>query len=100
MGWRGYKGTIAAGMLFKKMYCECCGNKLKIKKITKVVNKGDEGYSSRMPGEGDALGMSSYYDETYVYWCPTCNRTITYDDQCVIAKKQKLLKKKILIENE
>ena len=39
MGWRGYKGTIAAGMLFKKMYCRGCGNKLKIKKTQKLLVK-------------------------------------------------------------
>ena len=100
MGWRGYKGTIAAGMLFKKMHCENCGTKLKIKKNTEIIRKGDEGYSSRMPGKGNALGMSSYIDVTYTYWCPNCGLEITYDEQCIVAKKQKLSKKKIPNENE
>lgn len=39
MGWRGYKGTIDVGMIFKKMYCKNCGTKLKIKKNTEIVKK-------------------------------------------------------------
>ena len=53
-----------------------------------------------MPGKGNALGMDSYYDVTYIYWCPVCNKTITYDEQCIITKKQKLLKNKIICEDE
>ena len=100
MGWRGYKGTLDVGMLFRKMYCHKCGAKLKIKKNTVIVSKGDEGYSNRIPGHFIALGMSSYYDVSYIYCCPTCGLDITYDKQCIVAKKQKRLKKKILNENE
>lgn len=100
MGWRGYKGTIDVGMLFRKMYCHKCGVKLKIKKNIDIVSKGDEGYSNRMPGMGNALGMSSYYDVSYIYCCPTCGLETTYDEQCIVAKKQKLSKKKILNEND
>ena len=100
MGWRGYKATIDVGMLFKRMYCRICGTKLKIKKNTKIVKKGDEGYSSKMPGKGNALGMSSYYDVTHIYCCPNCGLEITYDEQCVIAKKQKLLKMKVLDDTD
>lgn len=100
LGWRGYKETIDVGMIFKKMYCKKCGTKLKIKKNKIIVKKGDEDYSSRMPGKGNALGMSSYYDATYVYYCPNYGLETTYDEQCILAKKQKLLKKKILDEND
>ncbi len=96
MGWRGFKGEIDSGMLFKKMYCKNCGTRLKIKKNTKIINKGDEGYSNRIAGH--AIGMSSYYSVTYIYCCPNCGLEITYDEQCVVAKKQKKLKKKILDE--
>ena len=100
MGWRGYKWTIDVGMIFKKMYCRICGSKLKIKKNTKILKKGDEGYSNRMFGKGNALGMSSYYYVTHIYCCPNCGLEITYDEQCIVAKKQKSLKKKILTEED
>lgn len=99
MGWRGVKGEIDAGMLFRKMYCKNCGTRLKIKKNSKIINKGDKGYTNRGPG-GSAIGMSSYYSITYTYCCPNCGLEITYDEQCIVAKKQKKLKKKILNENE
>lgn len=95
MGWRGYKGTIDVGMIFKKMYCKNCGTKLKIKKNTKIVKKGDEDYSNRMPGKGSALGMSSYYDVAHVYCCPNCGLETTYDEQCAVARKQKEMQRKI-----
>ena len=99
MGWRGYNGTIDAGMIFKKMYCKNCGTKLKIKKSSEIINKGDEGYTNKINGDS-TIGMSSYYSVSYVYLCPNCNLEITYDDQCVVAKKQKRLKKKILDKND
>lgn len=100
MGWRGYKGTIAAGMIFKKMYCHNCGTKLKIKKSTIIISKSEEKYSNKMPGKGNSVGMSSYYDVTYLYWCPICDKTITYDEQCIVAKKQKQLKQRIICKND
>ena len=100
MGWRGYKGTIDAGMLFKKMYCKKCGTRLKIKKNSRIVSKGDADFSSAMPGRFSPIGMSSYYDATYIYLCPNCNSETTYDEQCNIAKIQKLLKTKILKDND
>jgi RNase P subunit RPR2 len=42
MGWRGYKGTIDVGMLFKKMFCQNCGTRLRIKKNSQIINKGDK----------------------------------------------------------
>ena len=99
MGWRGIKGEIDLGMLFRKMYCKNCGTRLKIKKNSEIINKGDKGYSNRIAG-GSAIGMSSYYSVTYKYCCPNCGLEITYDEQCIIAKKQKLLKRKILNEND
>ena len=87
MGWRGYKGTIDVGMLFKKMFCQNCGTRLRIKKNSQIINKGDKEFSNRMPGKGNAIGMSSYYSVTYAYLCPICNSEISYDAQCVIAKE-------------
>lgn len=36
----------------------------------------------------------------YIYHCPNCGLETTYEEQCIVAKKQKLSKKKILNEND
>ena len=94
------KATIDIGMLFKKMYCQHCGTRLEVKKTTKIVHRGDEEFSSRMAGGMYNIGMNSYQQATYVYQCPNCHFEITYAAQCVIAEKQKTLKKKIISEND
>ena len=95
MGWRGFTGEIAVGMLFKKMYCKKCGTRLIVKKNTEIVTKDDEGFTNR-----GWIGMSSYSSVSYVYLCPNCNSETTYDEQCYIAKIQKVLKTKILKDND
>lgn len=99
MGWKGSETKIPVGMIFRKMFCHKCGAKLEKEKITESYKKGDQGYSNKILGHA-TLGMSEISKSYYIYKCPNCNSLITYDEQCVIAKKQKLLKKKILNENE
>ena len=99
MGWRGLEATIPVGMIFKKMFCHKCGAQLKKKKITKTYQKGELEYSDKILGHS-TFGMSELTKSNYIYKCPYCGFEITYDAQCSIAKKQKLLKKKILNEKE
>ena len=99
MGWKGYETTIPVGMLFKRMFCHKCGAQLKKEKITETYKKGEQGYSNKLLGHS-TLGMSEISKSYYIYKCPNCGAKINYDDQCVIAKKLKLLKKKILNEDE
>ena len=99
MGWKGFEITIPVGMIFKRMFCHKCGTKLKKEKITKIYEKGDQGYSNKILGHS-TLGMSKISKTHYIYKCPNCEFKISYFYQCVIAKKQKQLKKKILNENE
>ena len=99
MGWKGYKITIPAGMLFRKMFCHKCGAELKKEKITKCYKKGEQGYSSHF-FRWRALGMSELSRTHYIYKCPNCNALIDYKDQRIVAKKQKLLNKKILNESD
>ena len=90
---------IPLGMLFKKMFCCNCGGKLQKKKISKIYFKGDEEFKRIKYGHTVILDKKQRIDNI-VYYCPNCNSEITYDEQCVIAKRQKKLKKKILDENE
>lgn len=100
MGWQGYKSSIDVGMIFKKMYCGKCGTRLRVEKNTEIIEKGDDRFSNRMPGKVWAIGMSSYRYVTYIYCCPNCGAETTYDEQCIVSKKQKRLKKIILDEND
>ena len=95
MGWKGYESTISLGMLFKKMYCHKCGNKLKRKRETYVIRKGEKGYSNQIAGI-TTIGMDRIQQSYYVYVCPNCNSKITYEEQCVIAKEQKKRGEKII----
>ena len=99
MGWKGYEATMPVGMIFRKMFCHKCGTQLKKEKITETYKKGELGYSDKILGHS-TLGMSEIAKSYYVYKCTNCGAKISYDDQCVIAKKQKRLKKKILDEND
>lgn len=99
MGWKGYEAEIPVGMIFKKMYCHKCGYKLKRKKISKIYKKGDPNYSNDILGQ-PTIGMDRIERAYYIYQCPNCHLEITYDAQCVVAKKQKKLKKKIIDEKE
>ena len=99
MGWKGYEFTAPLGMLFRKMYCHKCGNKLKKKKESRIFRKGEPGYSNDILGQS-TIGMDRIEKAWYVYWCPDCNTKITYGEQCIIAKEQKKQKKKILKEDE
>lgn len=99
MGWKGLEIEMPVGMIFKRMFCHKCCARLKKEKITKIYKKGEQDYSNRILGHS-TLGMSEISKSYYVYKCPHCGSKVSYDYQCVIAKKQKLLKKRILNENE
>ncbi len=99
MGWKGYEFNIDIGMVFRKMFCHKCGDKLRKKKTKEVYKKGEIGYSNKILGH-TTIGMDKKQITYYIYQCPNCNSEITYDEQCIIAKRQKKLKKKILDENE
>lgn len=99
MGWKGFEISIPAGMLFRKMFCHKCGAELRKEKITKCYKKGEPGFSRRIGGEL-TVGMSELSRTHYIYKCPNCNALIDYKDQRIVAKKQKLLNKKILNESD
>lgn len=99
MGWRGSVSEIDFGMLFKKMYCKNCGERLKKKKNTEIIKKGDPRFSRRI-GRYIMIGLTSYSMHTYTYLCPNCGLELSYDEQVKIAKIQKKLNCKILYDEE
>ena len=95
MGSRGYEAEIPIGMLFRKMYCAKCGEKLKLQKRSRIIKKGEEGFRSHF-GRRYIIGMTEIKKTEYDYICLQCQQITTYDEQLQIRKQQKLLGKKIL----
>ena len=96
--WRklqGYETDMPVGMLFRKMYCGQCGNELSKKKITSTHQAEDPEFTRRFP-EHTTVGMNRIEKTRYMYVCPSCNATVTYEEQRLIAKKQKILKRKVI----
>ena len=81
------------------MYCKKCGNRLRRKKISSIYKKGDSNYSNDVLGHA-RIGMDRIEKVYYIYHCPNCGLETTYEEQCIVPKKQKLSKKKILNEND
>lgn len=99
MGWQGREITCYTGMLFRKMFCGKCGHQLKKKGVTYIVIKGDPEFK-QSDLKYRMAGMDSIKVTKYIYECPNCGDTITYDEQCLVAKKQKKLHKTILTDEE
>ena len=99
MGWKGAKTTIPVGMMFRNMHCHKCGTRLRKEKVSTVYRKGDEGYSNKILGHS-TIGMTAIEKSFYVYRCPRCDTTVTYDEQCRIAKRQKLAKQTVLAQTD
>lgn len=92
--------SIPVAMIFKKYYCHKCGERLKRQKVTQVLRPGDLGYenaerelfhSHRIVGKSGPISVTEY-----VFRCPSCDSTITFDEQEDIAVKQKYAKSHIL----
>lgn len=89
--------SIPVAMLFKKYYCHKCGEHLKRQKVTETLNPGDHGYEAAKDQIFDNHMIHGSISVTeYVFRCPTCNTTVTFDEQEDIATKQKHAKTHIL----
>ena len=95
----GYECTIDAGMLFRKMYCCLCGERLQKEKVIQVYRRGEPGFRTRV-ATIRTIGMQELTEVSYVYRCPHCGRITTYDEQLRIHKLQKKLKRRILSSDD
>lgn len=92
--------SMPLGMLTRKFYCHECGARLEKKSKTRTVKRGDPDYR-----EHSMIGHTHYFGDVELteydaFRCPSCDKIISYDDQCVIEKIQKRLGKHILSQSE
>lgn len=87
-------------MYFKKRHCHCCGNTLITKKTKRIVKKGDQDHNGYCN-----IGRAYHpYGDILVigrdYYCPTCKRIFSCDEQAEIIDAQKYYNRHIVTENE
>ena len=98
-GMKNRSYTSPMGMLTKKFYCHKCGERLIRNARTRTIKRGDPDYKkhSRV-GRMHLIGDVEFTE--YDFKCPACGNIIEYDEQCVIGKIQKQLRKNILSDEE
>lgn len=94
----GYQMEMPVGMLFRRMYCRYCGEKLVRHKITNVYSAGDPNFDRVM--KGGIVNIKQQTKVTYVYKCPSCNKISKCNEQCGYSKIQKRLGRKILSDED
>ena len=88
------------GMVTKKFYCHKCGERLGKHPKTRTLSPGDSDYRkhNRINHRTHMIGDVEVTE--YDFQCPACGNVIEYDEQCVIGKIQKQLRKNILSDEE
>lgn len=87
-------------ILFRKFYCPICGQKLKVvMEVNKLTDKQKERYYQELYPYGVPINID-VGKAKQMFKCNYCNYYNTTDNQLLINKKQKHLKKKIITEEE
>ena len=94
------KYVLSIRVLFKRFYCPICGEKLKvIKEVKKLTEKQKKTYYKELYPFGIPINID-IGKVRQMFSCPKCNYYNTTDNQLLIHKKQKRLKRKIISEND
>lgn len=89
--------VIPHGMKRKPFYCHICGEKLIAYPHTRVLERTDPDYKkARRMGNVSLIGKIELTE--YDFKCLSCEKFISYDEQCVIAKIQKRVEKPLLTQ--
>ncbi len=83
------RSIMPRAMKKRKFYCSCCGEKLIPCPKTRIVKRGDPDYKEHSYfGRGMHLIGDIELTE-YDFKCLSCEKIISYDEQCVIKEIQK-----------
>ena len=94
---KGKSYSIPFGMVFKKYHCHKCGSILKKERNHRVVNKNDKDYFQYQRHNMYPRIEHDVYDHRF--FCPKCNRAISFKEQCIIERIQKKNKTYLLEES-
>ncbi len=84
----------------RKFYCCSCGEKLILYPRTRILKRGDPDYKKHCYiGRGRRLVGNIELIE-YDFKCMSCDKFITYDEQCVIEEIQKCVGSPVLSQEE
>ena len=86
------------GMMFKKYYCSKCQTLLKKEKTHRVVSKEDVDYFRYQ--RINVFPRRDWDVYEYRLRCSSCNESISFEEQCIIERIQRLNNKKVLSEKE
>ena len=87
-------------MFFKKRYCHCCGGILQNKKSERILREGDPDHrlyctiGTNYKPYGDILVIGREY------YCPSCNKMFSCDQQGKVIEAQRYYQKKIVTNEE
>ena len=83
------RSIMPLAMKRRKFHCSCCGEKLIPYPKTRIVKRGDPDYKEHSYfGRGTRLIGDIELTE-YDFKCLSCDKLISYDEQCVIEEIQK-----------
>ena len=91
--------SIDLAMVTRKFYCHKCGERLQKNPRTRLIKRGDPDYKKHSKiGRMNVVGDVEHTE--YDFKCTFCDRLTECDEQYVIEKIQKNLKKHIISEAE
>lgn len=92
--------SIPIGMVIKKFYCHKCGERLTKRANTRTVKPGESDYKKYNKISRRTYMIGDVEVTEYDFQCPSCGNIIGYDEQCLVRKIQKRLRKNILSKDE
>ncbi len=92
--------SIPVAMLTKKFYCHKCGERLSKHSKTRTVKPGDPDYREHNRINHRIHMVGEVEVTEYDFQCYGCGNIIEYDEQYVVGKIQKQLRKNVLSEEE
>ena len=90
--------SIPWRMVFKRYYCSKCGSRLKREKTHRIVTKDDIDYFKYH--EYNTFPRRDHDVYEYRFKCPSCESRMSFEEQCIVDRIQKVNRRKLLSDIE
>jgi len=90
--------SMPSGLIFRKHYCCHCGTKLEKERTYRVVTKEDRDYHEYNSENHFPRNPVEVY--SYHLKCPSCQKRVSYEEQCIIGMIQKKQGHSVLSDSE